>query len=184
LSPPPAERGTEGWGRPEAGAPAGRALGVDLGSRRIGVALSDDGRRVASPLTVLARGGSHAEDHIGLASIVTSTGASLVVVGLPLSLNGQEGPAARAVRAEVEELRLVLEVPVECSDERFSTVVAQQAMAGAGRRRPALRRGAIDKVAAAAILQTWLDRERADPAPAIGEPGEFARPGQLSRRAP
>jgi putative Holliday junction resolvase len=152
-------------------APAGRALGLDLGSQRIGVAVSDDGRRVASPLSVLARGGSHAEDHIGVGGIVAETGANVVVVGLPLSLNGREGPAATAVKAEVEELRMVLDVPVECSDERFTTVVAHQALAAGGGRRPAARRSVVDKVAAAAILQTWLDRQRALTAPAPAELG-------------
>jgi putative Holliday junction resolvase len=150
-------------------APAGRALGLDLGSQRIGVAVSDDGRRVASPLSVLARGGSHAEDHVAVAGIVAETGANVVVVGLPLSLNGREGPAATAVKAEVGELRMVLDVPVECSDERFSTVVAHQALAAGGGRRPAARRSVVDKVAAAAILQTWLDRQRALTGPGPGE---------------
>ncbi|HTV11198.1 MAG TPA: Holliday junction resolvase RuvX [Acidimicrobiales bacterium] len=137
----------------------GRVLGLDLGSRRIGVAISDDGRRVASAISMVQRRGSHAEDHIELASLVGRTGANLVVVGLPLSLNGSRGPAATAVAAEVSELRLLLEVPVEVCDERYSTVVARQALA-AGGRRPAARRDLIDKTAAATILQTWLDRQR------------------------
>jgi putative Holliday junction resolvase len=88
------------------------------------------------------------------------TGANLVVVGMPLSLSGATGPAARAVEAEVAELRLALSVPVECCDERFSTVIARRALV-AGGRRPAARRAVVDKMAAAAILQTWLDRRRA-----------------------
>lgn len=162
-------------------APGGRVLGVDLGSRRIGTAVSDDGRRVASPLVVLQRGGSHAEDHIELASLVAGTGANLVVVGLPVSLSGREGPAAEAVRAEVGELRLVLEVPVEFCDERFSTVVASQALAAANRQRPAGQRDVVDKVAAAAILQTWLDRQRSISCPSAGQ--AVQGPSQLSSRA-
>ena len=138
----------------------GRVLGVDLGSRRIGLAVSDDARRVATALTVLHRGGSHAEDHAGLAGVLAETGANLVVIGLPLSLSGTAGPAATAVQAEVTELREALAVPVECCDERYSTVIAQRALA-AGGRRPATRRAVVDKVAATAILQTWLDRQRA-----------------------
>lgn len=153
--------------------PAGRVLGIDLGSRRIGVAMSDDRRRVATGLTVLARSGSHSGDHQSLAALVQEEGATLVVVGLPLSLSGATGPAAQAVQAEVHELRLALSVPVECSDERFTTVIAQSALAAAGRR-PRARRAVVDKVAAAAILQTWLDRNRpccwddVSPAPAAG----------------
>lgn len=138
----------------------GRVIGVDLGSRRIGLALSDDGRTVASAFMVVGRSSSHAEDHRHLAGIVAETGANMVVVGLPLSLSGGAGPAAQAVKAEVAELRQVLPVPIEYCDERYSTVIAQRALA-AGGRRPAMRRAVVDKVAAAAILQTWLDRARA-----------------------
>ena len=89
--------------------PEGRVLGVDLGSRRIGLAVSDDRRRVASALVMLPRGGSREGDHSRLAAVVLETGANLVVVGMPLSLSGGTGPAARAVEAEVEEpRRLVL----------------------------------------------------------------------------
>lgn len=140
--------------------PEGRVLGVDLGSRRIGLAVSDGDRRVASALSVLSRGGSHAEDHSRLAGVIAETGANLVVVGLPLSLSGAIGPAAQAVEAEVVELRSALAVPVECCDERYSTVVARRALFSRGRRPPA-HRAAVDKMAAAAILQTWLDRRRA-----------------------
>lgn len=132
---------------------------MDLGSRRIGVAVSDDGRTVASALSVLVRSASHEKDHRAIAECVAELGANLVVVGLPLSLSGGAGPAASAVRAEVEELETVLAVPVQCCDERYSTVIAQRALA-TGARRPKARRAVVDKVAAAAILQTWLDRQR------------------------
>jgi putative Holliday junction resolvase len=144
--------------------PEGRVLGVDLGSRRIGLAVSDDQRRVASALVMLPRGGSREGDHARLAAVVLETGANQVVVGLPLSLSGGTGPAARAVEAEVEELRLALSVPVECCDERFSTIIARRALV-AGGRRPAARTAVVDKMAAAAILQTWLDRRRSWPGP-------------------
>jgi len=146
---------------------AGRVLGIDLGSRRIGVAVSDDSRRVASALTVVNRGESHVDDHGQLADVIVETGAALVVVGLPLSLSGGAGPAARAVLDEVSEMRELLEVPVECCDERYSTVIARRALA-AGGRRPAAHRAVVDKVAAAAILQTWLDRQREWPWPQAG----------------
>lgn len=160
----PAEAG-RGAGPEGARRPPGRVVGVDLGSRRIGLAVSDEGRRLASPYSVLARGRSHGEDHARLAAVVEETGANLVVVGLPLSLSGALGPAARAVQDEVAEMQEVLAVPLEYCDERYSTVVAQRALA-AGGRRPAAKRAVVDKVAAAAILQTWLDRSWARPGPA------------------
>jgi putative Holliday junction resolvase len=151
----------------------GRVLGVDLGSRRIGVAISDDRRLVASALEVLPRGTSHAEDHARLSGLVHETGANLVVVGWPLSLSGGPGPAARAVGEELAELEAALGVPVQRCDERYTTVIAQRALAAGGakatRRRQA-RREVVDKVAAEAILQTWLDRERAAPAGAEAGP--------------
>ena len=84
-------------------------------------------------------------------------GAGIVIVGLPLSLDGGTGPAAKLVEVEVEELRQVLDVPVEVYDERFTTVTAEKAMleGGASRR---VRRDSLDKVAAAIILQAFLDR--------------------------
>jgi putative holliday junction resolvase len=144
----------------------GRVLGVDLGRRRVGLAISDSDRTVASALDVLSRGAAHAEDHAELARVVAETGANLVVVGLPLSLSGQAGPAAKEVEEEVAELKRALPVPVELCDERYSTVVADRSLRAAGRRTPA-RRQVVDKVAAAGILQTWLDRQRnTPPAPA------------------
>jgi putative Holliday junction resolvase len=132
-------------------------LGVDLGSQRIGLAISDDGRVLASAYQLLQRGRSRAADHAELADVVAESGAALVVVGLPLSLSGRSGPAAQAIEAEVAELRQVLLVPVELCDERLTTVVASRSLGG---RRPALKRAVIDQMAAAEILQTWLDRQR------------------------
>lgn len=140
--------------------PAGRALGVDLGSRRIGVAVSDPGGVLASPLRVLERSPDRQTDHAALAAIVAETGAGVVVVGLPLSLDGSAGPAARAVSLEVAELRATIAVPVEVIDERFTTVTAGRALRAAGVRGRAQRR-VVDQAAAAVILQSWLDRSRA-----------------------
>ena len=137
----------------------GRVIGLDLGSRRIGVAVSDRDRTVGSALTVLVRRGSLTDDHSQIAGVVTETEANLVVVGLPLSLSGSCGPAAKAVEGEVNALRRAIRVPVELCDERFTTVIANRALSARGRR-PAARREVVDKMAAAAILQTWLDRRR------------------------
>ena len=134
-----------------------RTLGLDLGSRRIGVALSDPSGILASPHVVLERSGSTAGDHRAIADLVAEAGAGRVVVGLPLSLDGSTGAAARSVLAEVEDLRAALPVPVECQDERLSTVAADKTLVEAGIRGPERRR-VVDKVAAAVLLQSWLDR--------------------------
>jgi putative Holliday junction resolvase len=129
---------------------------VDLGSARVGVAVSDPSGILASPHSVLARGRSHAEDHRRLAEIVEEVQATVVVVGHPLSLDGRAGPAARLVEAELVELQAALPVPVELYDERFTTVTADRSMLERNMRADA-RRKVVDKVAAAVLLQSWLD---------------------------
>ena len=136
-----------------------RALGLDLGSKRIGVAVSDLSGTIASPLTVVARSRSRRHDHATLAALVREEEADVVVVGLPRSLSGDLGPAARGVLEEVEVLATVVGVPVETYDERLSTVAAEAALRESGVRGPA-RRQIVDKVAAAVILQGWLDARR------------------------
>jgi putative pre-16S rRNA nuclease len=136
-----------------------RALGLDLGSKRIGVAVSDRSGTIASPLTVITRGGSRREDHERIAGLVREEEAEVVVVGMPRSLSGAAGPAAKAAAAEIAALASVVGVPVETTDERFTTVTANRALAEGGMRGPA-RRQVVDKVAAAVILQSWLDARR------------------------
>jgi putative Holliday junction resolvase len=96
-----------------------------------------------------------------VAALVADVGAERVVVGLPLSLDGSAGPAVRLVRAEVEELAERLCVPVEYHDERFTTVTANRALVAAGMKAPERRR-VVDKVAAAMLLQSWLDQRRSE----------------------
>jgi putative Holliday junction resolvase len=134
-----------------------RVLALDLGSKRIGVAVSDLTGTVASPLTVLTRSRSRRHDHERIAALVRAEEAELVVVGLPISLSGAEGPAARAARTEAEAIATLIGVPLETFDERLTTVTAERALADAGIRGPA-RRQVVDKVAAAVILQSYLDR--------------------------
>ncbi len=136
-----------------------RALALDLGTRRIGVAVSDPGGVLATPLTVLARSGDPGEDHRRIAALVAAEEAGVVVVGLPLSLDGREGPAAVAARAEVAELATtlgVLGVRVVVHDERLTTVSAHRILAEQGLDERA-RRKVVDQVAAAVLLQAWLD---------------------------
>ncbi len=133
-----------------------RALGIDLGSVRIGVAVAPGDVSVAVPHEVLERSDERAEDHRALAGMVADMGAEVAVIGLPTSLDGSEGPAAAAVRAEADEIAAVLQVPVVLHDERYTTVIAERMLAERGVRGSA-RREVIDKVAAAVILQSWLD---------------------------
>jgi putative holliday junction resolvase len=133
-----------------------RAVGVDFGSRRIGIALSDSGGTVATPWTKVERCGDEARDHRRIAELVDEAEAEIVVVGLPLSLDGSVGPAAEAVLAEVERLRGMIGVPVETYDERLTTVSAERALREqgvTGKR----RRQVVDQVAASVLLQAWLD---------------------------
>ena len=133
-----------------------RALGLDLGARRIGVALSDSAGTLATPYDVVGRSGDEARDHVRIAALADEVGAVVVVVGLPLSLDGTVGPAARAVLEETERLAAVVGREVQTFDERLTTVTAQrslrqQGMGGRSRRR------VVDQVAAAVMLQAWLD---------------------------
>lgn len=139
-----------------------RVVGVDLGSKRIGVAVSDPSGVVASPHSVVARRGDRRAEHRAIADVVEEYEAELVVVGLPRSLDGSIGPAARSALDEVDTLAGVLAVPVETVDERFTTVSAQRALralAVPGRE----RRAVVDKVAAAILLQTYLDGRATTP---------------------
>jgi putative Holliday junction resolvase len=133
-----------------------RVLGVDLGSKRIGIAVSDRSGTIASPLTVIQRSGSVARDHQAIAKLVAEEEAEAVVVGLPLNMNGSAGPAAQAAVKEAKALATVVGVPVHTSDERRTTVTADRAMMEAGMNAQA-RRKVVDKVAAAVLLQHWLD---------------------------
>ncbi|MDQ4091566.1 MAG: Holliday junction resolvase RuvX, partial [Actinomycetota bacterium] len=109
-----------------------RAVALDLGTRRIGVAVSDAGGTMATPYSVIQRSGDARADRAKVADIVSEVGAGLVVVGLPLSMDGSEGPAAKAALAEAEALRDVLEVPVELQDERLTSVSANRSLTEAG----------------------------------------------------
>jgi len=130
-----------------------RVLGVDLGSVRVGIALSDPTGTLASPLAVLTR---TADLHDEVAALVDEHAAVAVVIGLPRSLDGRERKAAQTVRTEVRRLQERLPVPVHLQDERLSTVAAHAGLAAAGRT-ARQRRGTVDASAAAVLLQSWLD---------------------------
>jgi putative holliday junction resolvase len=142
------------------GGAAGRVVALDLGDRRIGVAYSDSGRLLASPWGVVTRSGDPARDRTAVVEAISEIQAGTVVVGLPLSLSGASGPAARAALHEVAALRELLEplgVTVETADERFTTVEAQRSLTAAGRKGKAAR-SVIDSAAAMVLLQAWLDK--------------------------
>ncbi len=137
-------------------------LGVDLGTHRIGLAVSDPSGTVAQPLKVLARAGHRSQDHEAVVATARELEAEAIVVGLPLSLGGEVGTAARKVLSEVDALRRLAApagISVETQDERLSTVTAEAAMVEAGERRRK-RRESVDQVAAAVFLQAWLDGRR------------------------
>jgi putative pre-16S rRNA nuclease len=131
-----------------------RVLGLDLGARRVGVALTDAEGRLASPFEVIDRRKVDLVSRV--VQIVSDERVDRVVVGLPLSLSGEEGPAALVARGEVAELEMHLPVPVEVFDERLTTVLADRSLLALGVR-SGTRRAIVDKVAAAVMLQSWLE---------------------------
>lgn len=136
-----------------------RALGVDPGTKRIGLAVSDLSGTIASPLLVLACSRSPRHDLTEVARVARAEEAEVIVVGLPLNMDGSHGPAARAATRFAERLATVAGVPVELHDERRTTVTAEQALREGGLDGRA-RRQKVDKVAAAVMLQSWLDARR------------------------
>jgi len=140
-----------------------RTLGVDLGARRIGLAVTDPSGVLASPYATLTRSGDQSDDHRAIVDAAREVGALRIVVGLPRSLSGDLGPAARSVLDEVEALRLLARadgVEVSTYDERFTTMIAQHAIRDAHPRRNRRRRAQreqIDAAAATVILQSWLE---------------------------
>jgi putative holliday junction resolvase len=137
-----------------------RALGVDLGSKRIGVAVSSG--TVASAIDTVERCGDRVTDHRRLLEIAEEWEVDLLVVGMPYSLDGSMGPAASGIAEEVEQLRVTTSMPIELYDERLTTVTAHRLLqeGGVGGRS---RRQVVDKVAAAVLLQAWLDSRASEP---------------------
>ena len=147
--------------------PQGRAMALDVGGRRIGVAVGDETWLIATPWGYVTRGRRDREE---LGRLVAEWRVSRLVVGLPTGLSGREGPQAAEVRAYAEPLAAALELPLEYWDERLTTAIAERALIAAGTRRRQ-RRERVDAVAAAVILQDYLDalrhrRRRSDEAAA------------------
>lgn len=140
----------------------GRALGVDLGARRVGVAVSDSARLVATPRRTLVRTGDAGRDRRALVDLAVDEEAVVVVVGHPLSLDGSRGPAARRAEEEAAALAPLLaehDIALELHDERLTTVTAHRQLA-AGGRRGRDHRSVVDQTAASVLLGSWLDAHR------------------------
>lgn len=136
-----------------------RVIGLDIGEVRTGVAVSDPQGRVANPITVLDTKRLLADPR-PLRDLVVDGDARQLVVGLPLTMAGEEGPQAKRVRQLGDRLGDLLGIPVAYVDERLSTAEAQRVLRAAGRSEKE-QRGMIDMIAAGLLLQSWLDgRER------------------------
>ena len=133
-----------------------RLIGVDLGTKTIGLAISDLERRLASPLKTLPRG-QFRKDADALAAIFSKYEIAGVIFGLPLQLDGRDGPRAQSTRAFVRSLSTRSDLPMAFWDERFSTAVVTRALI-ANEVSRARRAQVVDKMAAAYILQGALDR--------------------------
>lgn len=137
----------------------GRLLGIDVGAVRVGVAVCDPDGVLATPLVTVPRDVDGGTDLRAIAAFATEHEVVGVVVGLPRTLAGRDGPAAEKARAFADALSGVLAVPVELSDERLTTVVATRQLRERGVK-GRKQRAVVDQAAAVAILQGWLDAHR------------------------
>jgi putative Holliday junction resolvase len=144
---------------------AGPILGVDLGSKRIGLAVSDPNGSIAFPAGHLACGGP-AQDLKALSKLIEQRGIKGVVVGLPIHLSGRPSTRSEAARKFADELARMTGLPVELLDERWTTVAADRSLdeSKRGRKR---RAEAVDSVAATLLLRTYLERRNS---PTVQEP--------------
>ncbi len=136
----------------------GRVLALDVGERRIGVALSDPTRTLASPLTTI-RAVPRSTALKRILTLIRDYEVTALVIGLPLTMNGDVGPQATQVQQFVNELRPLIDIPIFFVDERLTTVAAERMMIDL-KIKPEQRRVRIDEVAASIILQDFLDAHR------------------------
>jgi len=134
----------------------GRIMGLDVGTKTIGVAVSDVLRGIASPLETIRRTKFQA-DAARLLQLAGEHGVAAIVIGFPLNMDGSEGPRVQSTRAFARNLRALTDLPIAFWDERLSTAAAERSMLEADMSR-ARRAAAIDRVAASFILQGALDR--------------------------
>ena len=138
---------------------AGRALGIDFGQRRVGLALSDATRLIAQPFKTLHNTGDISKVVRELCELIEANEVTQLVVGWPLRLNGKEGLQTRRVGRFIESIQAINATPIATWDERLSTVAAERALIE-GRLERRARRDVVDQVAASLILQSWLDAQR------------------------
>lgn len=137
-----------------------RVLGLDLGEKRIGLAVSDEEARIAFPAGFIERKGRR-RDLVALCALVRERGIGSAVVGLPLHMSGRRGPEAEAAEKFAGELSAAAAIPVELLDERWTSVAAERALQETGRRvKQRKGRGEVDAIAATLLLSTWLERRR------------------------
>ncbi len=141
--------------------PAGKLLGLDLGTKTIGVAVSDALRYTATPLETIART-KFTVDAARLLELIADNKAVALVLGLPLNMDGSEGPRAQSTRAFARNLRQKTPLPIAFWDERLSTSAVTRMLIEADTRRDR-RAEVVDKLAASYILQGYLDRLRISP---------------------
>jgi putative Holliday junction resolvase len=133
-----------------------RLLGLDIGEKRIGVAISDEMGMIASPLVTINAATDVAQE---LRILIERYGIARIIVGLPIGLSGREGPQAKTVRTVADALASELGIEFVYSDERLSSTVAERSQIKQGTRRDK-RKQNIDNIAAAVILQGYLDTQR------------------------
>lgn len=135
-----------------------KALGLDLGTKNLGVAVSDSEGEIAVPHSVITLSGEEKADLKKISAVVDEVGAEIVVVGLPLNLKGEVGKSAELAKKFVISLQAKLTAQVVLHDERFSTTEANKLLQGAGMSSRKIR-SKIDMMAASVILQSWLDTQ-------------------------
>jgi len=133
-----------------------RIMAIDWGERRVGIALSDESRTIASPHSVLKRSHSLRKDMEKISSLIEENDVGMVVVGIPRQMNGTQGLAAERIMEVVLKFQEELGVPVKTWDERLSTAEAQKVLIDGDVSRKK-RKGVVDRIAAALFLQTFLD---------------------------
>ena len=136
-----------------------RYMGLDVGDKTIGVAMSDEIGLTANPVTVISRTGSLKREIGEIRRLVEENGIGRIVVGMPFMLDGSVGIQAEKVQAFVEYLRRRINVPVVTWDERLTTAEVERVLIASDQSREK-RKKVIDKMAAAVILRSYMDREQ------------------------
>ncbi len=134
----------------------GRVLGLDVGGKRIGIAISDEMGMIASPVGMVLRAGSPARE---IREYAERYGAIRLIVGLPVGMSGREGPQAQEIRAFMDAVAADVGLPYDFWDERLTTSIAERSLIASGSKRDK-RKQQVDAVAAAVILQGYLDSQR------------------------